>query len=197
METPVGRILVLPSTILTHWKRRHRRPLPIVRRTGEDRESRPAGRTSNERISEASVAGVEKFSETCVARRQIGRHTHIRFGGASTGIADFDPEGSITSNRERCGYATINRGMSGRLCDQFRFKLFELRWLSLDFDEDAVRGVSNKPRERQARGKTVDERAKTNALDNPANSNTSPLHAGVAESRHVRTSTLARMIAPP
>jgi hypothetical protein len=59
VKPPVPRVGVFGLTGRTHLERRHRRTHTVIRQLPEDRESRPARRAGDERMTIPAIAGIE------------------------------------------------------------------------------------------------------------------------------------------
>src|SRR2546426_1412146 len=171
MESPIARILVLAPARLAHLEQRHRRPLAIVGSAGDDRQPRAARGAVDERIA-VPVRGIEQLGETRVARCDGGADEDV---GSFADAAWIDPEADVASRQQRPRRDRIDARERRRTGGQRAFEPLERVAIGFDFGDD-TRGTGHETAEVEAGGEPVDERAKTDALNDPVDGNGASLH---------------------
>ncbi len=121
VKTTIRWIFVLGSALGAHWETGHRRALPVIGRTRDDREPRPAVGAIQERIAVPAVARVEQLSQAKVASRHVGRDEDRTFARFTL----FDPKVAVATRRCAVPRQTINLCERGKIRGEQREKTVE------------------------------------------------------------------------
>ncbi len=71
METPIGRVFILPGAFLAHVESRHARHWTVVGQVFDDRKARSAICAVGEWIAIVAVFGVKQLAQTFLANSHV------------------------------------------------------------------------------------------------------------------------------
>lgn len=173
VKAAVGRIGVLPGAVGAHREVGHRRVVPVVRKTADDREAGPAVRAGDERVAVTPVGRIGQFGETCLAGRHVRRDQGAR-GASGRGGGDDEP---VTSGG---GDLMVVDGLHARERRRLRpdtvAEQGDVGGRSLDFRDNALTGVGHMADQVEPRGERVQERPEPDALHHAPDGDPPALH---------------------
>jgi hypothetical protein len=177
MESPVGGIFVFLPAAWTHRKRRHARERPVVRHVADDCQARTAVGAIDEGVEVAPVARREELARAIIAQRDVGRH-RLELAGLGDGCADLERRISDRGNRFPLEVVDVSQ----RRCfgTQSRCKFLKRGTFALYADFHCPGSVGYPTTHVEPPGKVENEWSEADALDGPANADSSCVHAALA-----------------
>jgi hypothetical protein len=172
MITAVCGIFVLGLTIGAHGESRHRRPLSVVRDVFYDCEAWPAVGAVGERIAISPGGWVKSLRQTIWADAYVGGNWLERPGDR---LRCDDLERRKAIGQANLMLQLINIRQGGGFKAQLLNKFLQRSRGSIDLNIDSGGGVAHPPFQIMAKSKRVDKGAKTYALDDTGNMNSSAL----------------------
>ncbi len=173
MEPAIGGVVKLGPALRTQGEPGHGRLLAVVGDPANDCQPGTAMGAIEERVTITAIVGVEELGAAAVAGGDVGADEN-RAGRRS--LAGFNAELLLTAGGERRGLDRVDLGQGRRAGGELGAELVENAVVAFDFDPDAAGLIADEAAETMAASELVNIRAKTDTLNDPADSNRAAAH---------------------
>ena len=109
-----------------------------------------------------AIAAIEELEAARLARRHVRRHAHE---GLGSGLTARDPESLMCGRRRALAVDTIDCRQGRRRRRQPLDERRQRTWFAFDIDEEMRPAILDEAAQVERRCERVDERAKSDALD--------------------------------
>src|ERR1017187_2523799 len=161
MEAAVARVVVFGPALQAHRERLHRSVRAVIGQGFDDAEARATVGAVGERITVASVFGIEDFAQAIRAGGDVRQHQR---GFIAAGFAGADFKCRVAGGVEPRSFETLDETARRFFDFEPEQEFFQFRPRAFGFNENALRRIVEPAGQSEAGGETEDEWTEADAL---------------------------------